>query len=46
MLTLTSISADADAAKCERDRDIPLMKEIRVAACCLVLQTFGKHVHT
>ena len=46
VLTLTSISADADAAKCERDRDILLMKEIRVAACCLVLQTFGKHVHT
>ena len=46
VLTLRSISMDADAAKCERDRDIPLMKEIRVAACCLVLQTFGKHVHT
>ena len=45
-MTLTSISADADAAKCERDLDIPLMKEIRVAACRLVLQTLGKHVHT
>ena len=43
--TLMSISADADAAKCERDFDIPLMKEIRAAACCFVLQTHGKHVH-
>ena len=46
MMTLTSVSADADAAKCERDLDIPLMKEIRVAACGLVLQTLDKHVHT
>ena len=46
VMTLTSVSADADAAKCERDLDIPLMKEIRVAACRLVLQTLGKHVHT
>ena len=45
-LTLTSISADADAAKCELDRVIPLMKEIRVAAGCLVCSTLDKHVHT
>ena len=43
-MTLTSVSEDADAAKCERDLDIPLMKEIRVAAYS-VLQTQGKHMH-
>ena len=43
--TLMSISADADAMKFECDCDIPLMKEIRAAACCSVLQTHGKRVH-